>query len=654
MTKSNLSSLATFRKTAAVIVATASVLATALTPASAQSPTVPGKPAVTDMTVEQTGPNCRILVVRWTEPDDGGSSITSYEVRVRAYPADATPYEWEIPGEVGTPRTFLNRRFVVSRDVSEPEKHVLDFEVRARNSFGEGPWSDRVQYANFQLIVCLDDSGGVDDAESPTVPLRVSAVPGDGYVTLTWNEPSSDGGSPITGYEVGYRRTGRNGSYYIRTTSATSTDIRGLVNGVDYEFFVRARNAHGSSSWTETIIASPVGSKVSPPSVELLEIIDFMDLILEPVDHVPPPVEPIVEECPIVAKYEAESLGGVWGWWPARKTSFRIVATESWELSDGTRVNRGALGGEVKYERGSLSRFGCSWAFAGSKIEDSANVYGNAIVKENARVADKAKVSGSAVIGGGLGSTFVGGDARVSDNAQVSADARVWGKTLVHDNAQVRDYAQVYDDARLYDDAQVHGSAKVFGSAEVYGKAEVYGNSEVCGHARVHGTAVIFEDMKVCGGEYDGVQEYTREAKEIFQDVYSLFYRELGKCEAYDDASEARQRHNDALAFAKGSPPDDIWAVASFACQYVENLVNIGRAAQPNFFLATASWVAWPARLKAVLDVLTLVDTLNTLNEVKSRFGDDRKWQDAWNMNGKLRQEYDKCIAKPDDCGVSS
>ena len=80
----------------------------------------------------------------------------------------------------------------------------------------------------------------------------------------------------------------------------------------------------------------------------------------------------------------------------------------------------------------------------------------------------------------------------------------------------------------------------------------------------------------------------------------------------------------------------------------------VGRAAQPNFLLATASWVAWPARLKAVLDVLTLVHALNTLNEVKRQFGDDKKWQDAWNMNGKLRQEYDKCIARPDDCGVSS
>jgi|GEM_PF-3608556 len=78
----------------------------------------------------------------------------------------------------------------------------------------------------------------------PGVPQSFAATPGDGQVTLTWAAPLSDGGSPITHYEV----SSDNGI----TWNTASTDIghtfTGLTNGTQYTFKVRAVNALGGGA----------------------------------------------------------------------------------------------------------------------------------------------------------------------------------------------------------------------------------------------------------------------------------------------------------------------------------------------------------------------------------------------------------------------
>ena len=86
--------------------------------------------------------------------------------------------------------------------------------------------------------------------QPPGTPSGLSATAGDGSVTLSWNG-SSD--TSITGYEysVNHNDTGTGnltgwGSWQSisRTTSHT---IRGLTNGKEYRFKLRAVNAHGAS-----------------------------------------------------------------------------------------------------------------------------------------------------------------------------------------------------------------------------------------------------------------------------------------------------------------------------------------------------------------------------------------------------------------------
>jgi len=89
-------------------------------------------------------------------------------------------------------------------------------------------------------------------ANVPTAPQNFAANPGDGKVTLSWAAPSSDGGSPITKYEV----SSDNGSTFTTASSSTGHTFTGLTNGTAYTFMVRAVNANGNGA-TATKSATP-------------------------------------------------------------------------------------------------------------------------------------------------------------------------------------------------------------------------------------------------------------------------------------------------------------------------------------------------------------------------------------------------------------
>jgi Fibronectin type III domain len=65
---------------------------------------------------------------------------------------------------------------------------------------------------------------------------------------VRWIAPDSDGGSPVTGYELDVL-TGDTVTRTITgiTGTATSTVVTGLANGTDYRFRVRAVTAAGTS-----------------------------------------------------------------------------------------------------------------------------------------------------------------------------------------------------------------------------------------------------------------------------------------------------------------------------------------------------------------------------------------------------------------------
>ena len=90
----------------------------------------------------------------------------------------------------------------------------------------------------------------------PTAPVNVTAEAGDGQVEVAWDPPQTSGASPIDGYVV----TSWPDSRTCSTTGAQSCVVKGLTNGVSYEFTVSASNSRGRS-------AASVGSTpVTPQS----------------------------------------------------------------------------------------------------------------------------------------------------------------------------------------------------------------------------------------------------------------------------------------------------------------------------------------------------------------------------------------------------
>ena len=93
-------------------------------------------------------------------------------------------------------------------------------------------------------ITTLTIASSLPPFTAPTAPQNFTATPGDGQVTLTWSAPASDGGSPITSYQV----SSNNGATWVTASSNTSHTFTGLTNGTSYTFQVRAVNAAGAGA----------------------------------------------------------------------------------------------------------------------------------------------------------------------------------------------------------------------------------------------------------------------------------------------------------------------------------------------------------------------------------------------------------------------
>src|SRR4051794_27377557 len=163
----------------------------------------------------------RAVQLDWTAPaSNGGSIITGYKIseyvngqRLSSLLTGSAATTFRVGGLTnGTAYTFT---------------------VAALNAAGSGPESTQ--------------SNEVTPVPSPPPgpPLGVTATAGDRSVPLTWTAPSSDGGSPITGYRVTPYINGSPQTPIATGSTATSFTVTGLTNGTTYTFTVAATNSTG-------------------------------------------------------------------------------------------------------------------------------------------------------------------------------------------------------------------------------------------------------------------------------------------------------------------------------------------------------------------------------------------------------------------------
>ncbi len=132
------------------------------------------------------------------------------------------------------------------------------FTVQAANS--AGTWGDP-SAASAPVTPLAPNPPVPPPTYPPTAPRDVTAVPGDGQATVSWQAPESAGSYPVTNYQV---RTSPGGPTCLVAAPTLSCTIGGLTNGTAYTFEVQALNGAGWGAWSNASAPVTPGGSATP------------------------------------------------------------------------------------------------------------------------------------------------------------------------------------------------------------------------------------------------------------------------------------------------------------------------------------------------------------------------------------------------------
>ena len=199
------------------------------------NPTPPSAPTDLSATPEDT----QISVAFNAPTNDGGAAITNYE-----YTFD-NGINWTefSPAVANGPATITGLI----------NSNIYTIHLRAVNSVGPG--------AKSVTSVTATPTNGLSP---PTAPTSLSATPGGKEIIVKFTDPISDGGSVITNYQY-TTDGGTSWTAFNPNDTSSPVTIAGLANGTTYTVGLRAVNAVGPGTKSQTVVtATPLATPDAP------------------------------------------------------------------------------------------------------------------------------------------------------------------------------------------------------------------------------------------------------------------------------------------------------------------------------------------------------------------------------------------------------
>ncbi len=208
----------------------------------------------TPSTITQEDTPATYTVVLATQPTAGETVVitpdtTSTHVEISPATLTFDSTNWD------TPQT-------VTLQAVEDASEIIGSEgVTITHTISSGDY----QYDNLTLGSVAITVEPVPDT-APDAPTGLAAVGHNADADLSWSAPLDDGGSAITDYIVEYKLSTDVSwaTFSDGTSTATTTTVTSLTNGLVYNFRVSAVNAIGTSSPSSTASATPTAGATAP------------------------------------------------------------------------------------------------------------------------------------------------------------------------------------------------------------------------------------------------------------------------------------------------------------------------------------------------------------------------------------------------------
>ena len=186
-------------------------------------------------------PGLNYVLLSWTVPaSDGGSPVTNYSVYMGTSP-DAEIFL----GTIGNVTSYTA--------IGLANGQAYYFLVAAINAKGIGENSTEANATTPTI---------------PGVPANLTGEPGDTQITLKWDAPASNGGSPVTNYSIYMGTSPGTEILYTIIGNKTTYIVPNLTNDVTYYFKVSAINGVGEGVKSTETMTTPKAKPIAGFPIE--------------------------------------------------------------------------------------------------------------------------------------------------------------------------------------------------------------------------------------------------------------------------------------------------------------------------------------------------------------------------------------------------